>query len=255
MKKTYALGLVGLVVLATLGYFFFRSQSSWLEVSPTEGPIVEAVYGLGTVKAKETFNLKIGVTSSVSQVFAAEGDFVKINQPLLQLEDLGVYKAPFTGTVTGMHFKKGENVFPQATILSLVNLVDLYVEVSLEQQGALRVQRGQIAFLSFESLRGQRIQGQVLSVFPSQGQFLVHISVKEMPDHILPGMTADVAVEVGRKEKGILIPLSAVHSGQILLKSGARKLKTNVKIGIVDGERAEVLEPNLKLSDVLYVKK
>jgi len=104
--------------------------------------ITQSVYGIGTVYANRSYQLKVGVTSHIGEVFVKEGDYVKKGDKLVHIDET-LYHAPFNGTITYLPFKVGENVFAQLPSLILVDLQDRYIVVSLEQQGALRVQRGQ----------------------------------------------------------------------------------------------------------------
>lgn len=248
--------LVACALVASLGVAgaFLKRQGSSVSISPKRGPIVEAVYGLGTVTATHVFRLKVGVTTGVKVLHVREGDMVKQGDPLVTFTEGPVFRSAIAGTVTAVPYKVGEMVFPSTPIVTVVDLKDNYVEVALEQQGALRIEKGQSAILSFESLRGQKFTGKVRTIFPSEGQFLAHIDVDEMPSSILPGMTADVAIEVGKKEDALLIPVNAISAGKIVVLRDGRKSKMTVKIGTVDGEWAEVLDGDLKGSDLIVTK-
>ena len=178
--------LIG-VGLALVAVGLLRRSRSHVEktIELKRGPIIEAVYGLGTVVSTKVFRLKTGVTSEVTRVFVREGEHVAKGASLLSLSEGGTFRAPWAGTVTAIPFREGENIFPQTSLITLMDLKDLYVEVALEQQGALRVRRGQKAVLSFEALRGKKLEGDVRSVFPSNDQFLVHIDVQSFPVGIL----------------------------------------------------------------------
>ena len=111
-----------------------KSSSGTLSEPLTPTSIVQSVYGIGTVTATHSFQLKLGVTGSVVDLYVKEGDSVKKGERLVNIDQV-VYRAPFAGTVTSLPYKIGENVFAQLPILSLVNLLDRYLVVSLEQQG------------------------------------------------------------------------------------------------------------------------
>jgi multidrug efflux pump subunit AcrA (membrane-fusion protein) len=131
----------------------------------------------------------------------------------------------------------------------LIDVRDRYVSVTLEQEAALRVRKGQRVRLSFESLRGIRLNGTLRTIFPRQGQFIINIDVPELPPEVLPGMTADVAIEVDGKENALLVPLASVHNGWITLIREGKRMKVEVEIGSVDGEWAEITSDNVLESD------
>jgi macrolide-specific efflux system membrane fusion protein len=242
--------------LSIAGIFLFQTMhSKKKEAHPRRGSVIEAVYGLGTVLATRTFVLRTGVTTEVRKFYVKAGDSVKKGAPLVRLGEQGVVNAPFDGTVTQVTYKEGEIVFAQVPILKIEDLSDLYVQVSLEQQGALRVHKGLKASLVFESLRGKRFEGTVRSVFPSEGQFLTDIQVDKLPPEILPGMTTDVAIEIARKENVLMIPASSIAAGRIVVRRAqGKKEKIPVEIGVVDGEWAELISPALVLEDTVFIK-
>ncbi len=223
-------------------------------ISLKEGPVVEAVYGLGTVTARHTYELKMGITTTVKKTYIQEGDHVQAGQTLVTFDEGQVSKAPFAGVITRLAFKDGESVFPQVPVLALSDLTERYITVTLEQQGALRVKAAQRARLSFESLRAERFEGVVRSIFPSEGQFVVHIDVAQLPAAVLPGMTADVAIEVSRRDMALLIPVSAINGGQVVRDRDGQHKKIPVKIGTVDGEWAEMTGGDLKSGDQVFVR-
>lgn len=242
------------MTLIIVGVFFWSRGGSELKtISPKRGPIVEAVYALGTVVAERSFQLKMGVATSIDEIYVKEGDQVAARALLAKMSGLPVFTAPFAGTITYAPFKKGEGVFPNIPVLTLVDLKHLYVTSSLEQQGALRVKRGQKVRLNFESLRGDRLDGTVSAIYPSEGQFIVRIDAANIPEAILPGMTADLAIQVGEKVDALLLPVSALNVGSVsVVRSGKRK-KIPVKVGTVDGVWAEILSGDIQMDDQVVV--
>ncbi|MCX7997424.1 MAG: hypothetical protein N3A69_00545 [Leptospiraceae bacterium] len=138
-------------------------------------------------------------------------------------------------------------------ILTLTDLVHLHLVVSLEQEGALRVRAGQNVRFSFESLTGKKFTGKVKSIFPNRNQFFVKIEPDELPPEILPGMTADVAIEVAKKENVLLIPVVSIHNGKVMRIREGKKSKIDVQIGNLDGEWAEVINSDLGVNDEIVI--
>ncbi len=255
MKKLrYFIPLI--IVFGIIGFFYGNKDKSKTEVHPKIGPIVESIYGLGTVQSDNVYNLKLGVTTRIKKVFVKEGEYVTKGQRLLQFDEEGMQSqfSPFAGSVTQINYYAGETVFPQAPILTIMDLQNRYVSVALDQEGALRVRPKQKAFLSFESMENT-IEGSVRTIFPRQGQLVAHIEAKQLPSEILPGMTADVSIVVGEKKQAILVPIRAIHQSTINLKKGNSFKLTPIKLGIVDAEWGEVLSPPLIESDLIEIPK
>lgn len=257
MKTKVAIVLSLIIVVAAIvtGGIYYQ-KSHYTLVSPVKGDIVEAIYGLGKVKSDSRYEVKVGIMTTVEKLYAREGDSVEAGGALIKFKDSAIFKAPFKGRVTRVNHYEKETVLPQAPVLRLENLKERHIEVSLEQNGALRVSEGDLAKVIFESLRNQKYEGKVKSLFPRDDEFIAHIDVKDLPDNVLPGMTADVAIIVGNKKQVQLIPLAAIDNGMVTVKrEGERGKKLEVKIGTVDGQYAEVLESPLNYEDKLLVRK
>jgi membrane fusion protein, macrolide-specific efflux system len=223
-------------------------------IHPEKGNIIEAVYGLGIIKSEKNFNARAAIVSSIKEFYVTEGQDVAQGQKLFLTDQGSVISAPFTGRVTERPIAVAETLFPQTVILKMVDLTDLYLEVSLEQQGAMKLAKGMEAEISFEFFRNQKIKGTLATIYPKNDQFVAKVLAKEWPAGILPGMSADVAFKVASKENVILIPLKAVANGSIVIKrDGEKKQKIPVKLGFMDQEKAELLEPVLSPSDEIIM--
>jgi multidrug efflux pump subunit AcrA (membrane-fusion protein) len=217
------------------------------------GTVVEAVYGIGTVTVRQSFQLKIGVVLTIRHFYVREGDKVNKGDLLVSFDDNPPIVAPFAGVITSLPFREGETVFQQLPILVLEDMDHPYVVVSLEQTGVMRVKPGQNVKLSFESIRNQPLFGKVVSVYPKDGQFFVNIEVPEIPPGILKGMTADVAIEVANKENVILVPIVAIDHGKLTVIRNGLPQKVNVKIGAMNGLDAEILDNAIGTNDLIVL--
>ncbi len=215
-------------------------------IKPMEGPIIEAIYGLATVIPDKVYHVKTGVSLRVEKIFIKEGDIVQKNTPLISFDNGSTIRAPFDGTVVHLTVTESELTSPQTSLIQLQDLSLLYGEISLEQQSVMRIRKGQSVRISFESLRGKNFLTIVKSVYPREQNFIVRFDLPSEITGVLPGMTADVAIEVGRKEQAWLIPVKAVIQGHIKMDNGNGFKKTPVELGIIDGTYAEVIKPKLK---------
>ncbi|MDX5152521.1 MAG: hypothetical protein R3188_08600, partial [Acidiferrobacterales bacterium] len=79
-----------------------------------------------------------------------------------------------------------------------------------------------------------------------------HINVP-LADNILPGMTADVAIEVSHKDKALLVPLSAITDGRVRIRRDGKRKTVKLSIGSIDGNWAEVLSGDISVNDEVLV--
>lgn len=244
----------GVLFLIGLSVLMIRPKQKNQKLEPViKGDVVEAVYGIGTVTANKSYYLKVAVSTAVRELMVKEGDLVKIHQPLIRFEET-VFKAPFAGTITSIQYKVGEIVTPQTTILSLVDMNDRYLTVSLEQLGAIKVRRGQTAMLRFEGLQNKVFESQVESIFSNQGQFIVRVNANSLPEEILPGMTVDVAIEISKKKEVLLGPIAGLKDGALTVVTGRKQKIVPVKIGLVDGEKFEIESDLIQPGDSILIQ-
>jgi macrolide-specific efflux system membrane fusion protein len=247
---------LGILAIAIVTGGVFHQKSQYKLIHPIKGNVVEAIYGLGKVKTESRYEVKVGVMTTVEKLYAREGDDVTKGGKLIKFKDSAIFRAPFAGRVTLVNQYEMETVLPQAEVLRMEDLQNRHIEVSLEQNGALRVREGQEAKVIFESLRNQKYMGKVKSLFPRDDDFIAHIDVENLPKNVLPGMTADVAIVVGNKKNVQLIPVSAINNGFVTFRrNGERKRKVEVKVGTVDGKFAEILESPLEFTDEIVIRK
>lgn len=250
--------IVGLIVIiiAVRMRAASRAAAATSRTEPLKkGPIIESVYGIGTVVANKSFHLKTGVASTIRHLYVNEGEAVKKGQRLIDLDGTDTLHAPFDGTVTYMPVRMGETIFAQSSVLVLTDLRDRYLTVNLEQRGAVRVKQGQRARISFDSMRDQSFEGKVESVYSNDSNFLVRIGVKDLPPQILPGMSADVAIGISEKKDVLLIPVAAISDGHVQVLLGRRTRDVAIQTGIVDGAMAEMTSGELSPGDVLMIQK
>jgi multidrug efflux pump subunit AcrA (membrane-fusion protein) len=252
-KWWFAAGAGGLLLIAVVAFFGLRGgQVDY--INPKYGPIVEAIYGLGKVKTDRVYEVKLAIIKTIKKNYVQEGALVKKGDRLVRFDDGLEFTAPFSGTVTLVAFHENQYVFPQQPVIRVEDLSTKYIEVSLEQQGALRVRPSLPVRVVFESIRGEVLSGKVSAIFSRNEEFLAHIDVP-LAENILPGMTADVAIEVNHKDKVLLIPLSAITDGRVKIKRDGKRMTVKLNIGSVDGSWAEVIDGDLSVADQILVPK
>lgn len=223
-------------------------------VKPRRGPVVMAVYALGTVASENVFNFKAGMTAQISQVYVREGDQVQKGQQLLSLDSGAMISAPFRGTITRIAFQRGEIVMPGILVLTLLDLEHKYISVALDQESAVRVKAGQPVQVSFESDRSRVFSGKVERLYPQAGQFLARIRC-DLPADILPDMTADLAIETERRENRLLVQSRAILDGHVIRVRDGKRQKVKVETGAADGEWIEITNDVLTDTDELVLQR
>ena len=246
MKKKVVI-VVSLIVAVLLAVFYLKKNGQFVPVKT--GKVVDAVYALGTVKTLIYYNLRMGNNSAISRIYVVEGSSVNKGDPLISTSDMITMRSPISGTVTSVNFKENELVSTNSNVLSVIDMKKLYVQISLDQESVLRIKKNQTAEVSFEMLRDKKVNGRVSAVFPSDGEFLVNISLDSVPEEILPEMTCDVAVKIAVRDNAMMIPSSAVTNEGVAVLRGGKKILLKPKTQMIDAEWIEVTDGSILPND------
>lgn len=245
---------ITLAVLAAAGVLLvarLRARPATIELPLKKTEMVRTVYGLGTVQAEKIYHLRIGIAANIVKLYVREGDVVSKGARLVEFDQVPVMTAPFTGTVTAVAFKEGEAAFPGNSILTVTDLSRKYITASLDEKAAVLIKQKQKTRIAFDGLPGKTYTGSVSSVYPSDGQFIVKVESADLPAEILPGMSADLAIETGTKAGVFVAPIRAVREGKITLLRNGKKLIIPVQLGLTQGEVVEIISTELAEGDLL----
>ena len=127
--------------------------------------------------------------------------------------------APFDGTVLATNAVPGDRITASSIILTVANLSQLQVVASIDETTIRQVSVGQAATITFDAFPGQTFQGQVLSI-PMQGALQGGVMIYEVPISLegadklplLVGMTANVTIQTGQVQNGLLVPTIALQN-------------------------------------------
>lgn len=251
-KRIYIfLAIAGLLAVFISVFLSKKETRAFSEVK--RGTIVNSIYGIGTLTVQRSQQIKSGVTTRINRFYVKEGDVVKRNQKLVELDGVGTFSANFSGVVTSLVLKEGETVFAQTAIMTIADYSDAYLSVAVEQLGALRIKPGLPVRVNFDGMREKTFDGRVESIYSNGSEFLSRISLTHLPENVLPGMTADVAIVVEEKKDALIVPVSALYKDYVIVASGNREKKVPVKIGLVEGAYVEVITTELQGGEKLLI--
>lgn len=254
LGKTRVWLLSSLVLICLLGFLFFFLRSEKETYPLKRESIIESVFGLATVQASEVYQLRIAVPSVLLRLFVDKGKQVSRGDSLAKFDSFGILKSPISGVVTECNYEEGELVSPQTRILTIMNLSQKFLSVYLEERAAVKVKVGQNVRIRFDALGDKRYLGKVESLFPSNGQFEAKVVLENFPDSLLPGMTADIAIEVSQRS-AFLIPKLALVKGSIEIQRKSETKKVSVEIGSESEDRIEIHSESLLEGDLVVLPK
>jgi len=230
----------------------------------------------GTTEWVERNLVQSQVAGTVEEVVARNGGFVKRGQVLLRVhsdtlpaeaegqrarvrqaeadaaqreEDVAslVVRAPIDGTVLAVAVDPGDQVTATTQLAAVGDLDHLVVTVAVDELDVAKVQAGQPAAVTFEALPGRSFQGAVTAIAlegTAQSGVTTYDVEVEIPGDaaIRPGMTAAVAIEVGRRANVLLVPVETVSArGEVTVLVNGKLEARRVKVGLQNDVDAEVL--------------
>jgi len=177
--------------------------------------------------------------------------------------DLTRVEAPFSGVVTMVDSKPGDQVVPGAQAFRLDDLSRLLVDVQVSEVDINRIQVGQPANMVFDAILNREYHGVVTEVALvgslNQGvvDFTVTIELSDADRDVKPGMTAAVNIVVSQLHDVLLVPNRAVRvlEGRrvvYLLTEGA-PAPVEITLGASSETMSEVTEGELKEGDQIIL--
>jgi HlyD family secretion protein len=168
--------------------------------------VAAAEAALATKKTPYTDSDVLSAQAAVDQAKAA------LESAQLNLTN-ATLTAPFDGVVSSVAVNAGE-----ASASPAVTIVDpkaLRLDVTVDEADIAKVQSGQKAAITFDSIAGKSFTGQVTGVAPSAtitsgvATYAVSISISE-PDMIKAGMTGNATIVYGEQANALVVPNRAV---------------------------------------------
>ncbi|MBI5838436.1 MAG: efflux RND transporter periplasmic adaptor subunit [Candidatus Eisenbacteria bacterium] len=159
-------------------------------------------------------------------------------------------RTPFGGVVTRRLVEVGEPVVPGQPVMEVLDPDRLYVSAPIDERDAARLKTGQPARVTVDAFPGVTWQGRLVRVAPmveylkEQNRTMeVEVELPSAPGKPAPkpGMSADLEVILGRTERALRVPSSAVMEGRrVLVLDGGRAAARNVTAGLKNWEWTQV---------------
>lgn len=146
-------------------------------------------------------------------------DQAKLNVEQAQINlDRARIVAPFDGVVTSVSLNVGDNASSGTAAVVMIDPSRLQISVTVSEVDIARVKLGQAAQVTIDALTGKNYSAQVATISPTgtvtQGvvNYPVILVLSNADDAIKPGMTANLIMEVERRDDVLLLPTRAVRT-------------------------------------------
>ena len=157
--------------------------------------------------------------------------------------------APFSGTITRVHVRRGDMAAAKAPLLEMADLSSLVIRVAVPEAYASAMRTDMKAQVSLDSLAGKTFAAKVARVYPELDRRMrtrtVELVVDE-PANLAPGMFARVRLVLESVADAVTIPQQAIAltpaGGQVAYLVGDGKVvMRKVKTGIEQAGRVQVV--------------
>lgn len=173
-------------------------------------------------------------------------------------------KSPIDGKITAVNKKIGEIVQPNDSFISLLSTGLFQVKVNIYEGDIIDIREGNSVEIALVAMPDDPLKGVVVSVDPAEKiinevvYYEVTIGFLDFKEGIKQGMTADIVIEVGRKDDILMIPKRAIEktNGDRIVKV-IKKGKTEerkIEIGLEGGDYVEVVS-GLELGEEIITGK
>lgn len=177
--------------------------------------------------ALASYNITASNLSDNSALTTAQNGVDQAQTALTQAQD-NLSKAnlisPINGTVSAVNYNVGDTASGVAVVV--VDLSKIQVKVTIAEVDIPSVKVGQTAQMTMDALPGKTYTATVAAINPAANvtsgvvNYAVIASVTDPDGDVLPGMTANLAIETSRRDNVLLAPLRAVKT------QGTQKIAT-----------------------------
>jgi len=148
---------------------------------------------------------------------------------------------------------EGALLSPNSQIISVIELQPITAVIYATEKEYFRIKPGQAVAVTTTAFPDRTFQGTVTRVAPllqeTSRQARVEIDINNEDSSLKPGLFVNAGIEFAYRDKAKLVPFSALvqrgtQSGVFLADTENKKAFFQpIKLGIIEGESAEVLDP------------
>jgi RND family efflux transporter MFP subunit len=168
--------------------------------------------------------------------------------------------APYDGVVSAVNYGVGDRA--SGTAVTIVNLSLLQVKVTVAEVDVAKIKLGQTATMTLDALMGKTYNAKVIAISPvgtiTQGvvNYTVTLEITNSDGSIKPGMTANLTIEVERRDNVLLIPTRAVTTKGtqkiVTVQSKGQPVTKVVTVGLSNDTSVEIMD-GLQEGDVVVI--
>ncbi len=153
--------------------------------------------------------------------------------------------APEDGTIIRRDGEIGELATPSTPVFWMTGGNRMRIETEVDEEDISLVKPDMEVAISADAYPGQIFHGKVLSITPKGDpiarSYRVRVSLEDNTP-LMIGMTAETNIITQKKDKALMVPLTAVKDNEAWVKRGHKFEKATVKTGIKTDKQIEIIE-------------
>jgi RND family efflux transporter MFP subunit len=241
------------------------AQSAYDSMSdlPAEDPMrAMALIALNSARnaqsnAHSALSLTLNTNPSATDIALADANLALAQANLTKAQaDLdiltsGTITAPFDGIILESKAETQKST-PAGTELFIIhNPRDIEIQTTVVEEDLPYVEVGQKVELYFDALPDVEASGVVSRILPKRTSgdrplYYVYITLDEVPDHLVDGMTADAAILIAQRLQVLCLPRALVHASSgntatVEVWNGLTTEERQIEIGLRGDVYLEIL--------------
>ncbi len=165
-----------------------------------------------------------------------------------RLEKMAIH-APFDGTIGLRSISEGDYLTSGQDIVTLINSNPIKLEFRIPEVYLSEVAIGQKVDVRVDAFRGKTFTGEVYAIAPEVDvagrSFMVRAQIPNNDGLLVPGLFAQVELELERKENALLIPEAALMPAgdkqYVYRVDDGKAVRTEVDLGMRQGDMVEII--------------
>jgi len=222
------------------------------------GRELERVRRLAEAKAATAEELEEADTAAEALRAAEDAARARLREAERLLDET-VLEAPFDATVTEVLLEPGEHASSGRPVVAVSGTEGVEVEVEVPESLILELEEGREVTVELSALGGERVAGRITSAgrtSPGPGRLFPVIVTLDSGRRLLPGLTAELVLELGTAELSSLPVEAVINPGGrrpavLVVKDGAVQ-RVEVEVGSLLGAEVTV-EGDLAPGDLVVV--
>ena len=161
-----------------------------------------------------------------------------------------IIRGPFDGLVIQRSREPGDIVVPGSAILQIISTDQMWVSAWVDESAMSSVKTGKPARVVFRSEPNKSYAGTVSRMAPlvdrETREFVVDVTVKELPKTWAVGQRAEVYIQTARKDQALLVPPAAIiwqgKKPGVFISNAGHAAWRSVELGLRSDDAVEVLK-------------